>query len=301
MERKLGRGLAALLGEISINNDAINNKPLLIDINCIYPNDYNYRNNIKDINIQELADSISMHGVIQPIVIKKIEEDKYIIISGERRWKASKLIGLSKIPSIITNADDKECRVLALIDNYNRLDINPIDEANAIKYLIDNYKCSISDISIIICKRRNYINNLLGLLTLNNEIQQFIKDGLIDFNNAVQLIGLDNANEIAELIIREKLSASQTEQYLKRLKNPVNNNKENKGIYKSYTTGTPILPIVNEESEEIANRIEKAINIQTKLIITRGGGKLTILCKTYEELDKVINKLISNNDNKNKI
>ena len=136
MEKKLGRGLAALLGDIAIENNAINNNSVLIDINYIYPNDYNYRNNINDNNIQELADSISMHGVIQPIVIKKIEDNKYIIISGERRWKAAKLIGISKIPSIIINADDKECRVLALIDNYNRLNINPIDEANAIKYLI---------------------------------------------------------------------------------------------------------------------------------------------------------------------
>lgn len=297
MERKLGRGLAALLGDISISNNKSGANPLLIDIDCIYPNDYQYRNNSNDDNIQELADSISMHGIIQPIVIKEIENNKYTIISGIRRWKAAQLVGLNKIPSIIINADEKECRVLALIDNYNRLNINPIEEAKAIKYLIDNYKCSISDISIIICKKRNYINNVLGLLTLNEEIQTFIKDGLICFENAIQLIGLDNAFEVAELIVRENLSPSQTEQYLKRIKNPISSNKENnnRDIYKSSTLGTPILPVRDEESEEIANRIEKSINIPTKLVITRSGGKLTILCKTYEELDRIVNKLINNN------
>ncbi|MBR1944466.1 MAG: ParB/RepB/Spo0J family partition protein [Alphaproteobacteria bacterium] len=293
MAKKLGRGLAALLGDISISNDKSDSNPLLIEIDNIYPNNYNCRNNANDNNIQELADSISMHGIIQPIVIKETEENKYIIISGERRWKAAKLIGLTKIPSIIVNVDEKECRVLSLIDNYNRLNINPIDEANTIKYLIDNYKCSINDISIIICKKRHYINSVLGLLTLSEEIQQFIKDGLIEFNNAVQLVGLENAIELAELIIRENLSPSQTEQYLRRLKNPISNNKYDDST-KSNIVGTPILPIRNEESEEIANRIEKAINIPTKLVITRSGGKLTILCKTYEELDKIVNKLISN-------
>lgn len=296
MARKLGRGLAALLGDISISSDKSNGNPLLIDIDDIHPNDYKYRDN-NDYNIQELVDSISMHGVIQPIIIKKIEKSKYIIVSGERRWKAARLIGLNKIPSIIINVDDKECRILSLIDNYNRLSINPIDEANAIKYLIDNYKYSLNDISIIICKKKYYINSVLGLLTLSAEIQQFIKDGLIEFNNAIQLVGLDNALEIANLIIREKLSPSQTEQYLKRMKNPISNSKsdEDSDIYKSNIIGTPILPIKNEESEEIANRIENAINIPTKLVITRNGGKLTILCKTYEELDKVVNKLIINN------
>lgn len=298
MERKLGRGLAALLGDISISNNDGNSNQILIDINNIYPNDYKYRVNINDNSIQELADSISMHGVIQPIVIKETNENKYIIISGERRWKAAQLIGLNKIPAIIINADDKECRVLAIIDNYNRLSINPIDEANAVKYLIDNYKCSINDISILICKKKSYINNLLGLLTLNEEIQTFIKDGLINFENAIQLIGVDNALDIAQLIIKENLSPNQTEQYLRRLKNPISNNKEerNKDVYKNNIIGTPILPVKDEESEEIANRIEKSINIPTKLVITRNGGKLTILCKTYEELDRVVNKLISNND-----
>ena len=99
------------------------------------------------------------------------------------------------------------------------------------------------------------------------------------------------------MIIRENLSPIQTEQYLKRIKNPISNNKENnnRGIYKYSTLGTPILPVKDEESEEIANRIEKSINIPTKLVITRNGGKLTILCKTYEELDKVVNRLINNN------
>ena len=298
MERKLGRGLAALLGDISISNTKGSGSQILVDIDNVYPNDYNYRANVNDNNIQELADSISMHGIIQPIIVKESSDNKYIIISGERRWKAAQLVGLNKIPVIIINADDKECRVLAIIDNYNRLNINPIDEANAVKYLIDNYKCSISDISILIGKRKNYINNLLGLLTLNEEIQKFIKNGIICFENAIQLVGVDNAIDIATLIINEDLSPNQTEQYLRRLKNPISNSKEekNKDIYKSNIIGTPILPVKDEESEEIANRIEKSINIPTKLVITRNGGKLTILCKTYEELDRVVNKLISNND-----
>ncbi len=295
MAKKLGRGLAALFGDIIIDNDNTNNSPILIDIDYIYPNDYNYRDSITDDNIQELVDSISMHGIIQPIVIKKIEDNKYIIISGERRWRAAKLIGISKIQSIIINTDNKECRILALIDNYNRLNINPINEALAIQYLIDNYKCSINDISIMICKKKSYINNILGLLTLSNGIQQFIKDGLISYENAIQLIGLENAEEIANLIIKGKLSSSQTAMLLKKSSNPISNNKEEK-IYNSNIIGTPILPVKDEESEEIANRIEKAINIPTKLVITKSGGKLTILCKTYEELDKVVNKLINNND-----
>ena len=296
MEKKLGRGLAALFGDISISSDRGSNNQLLLDIEHIYPNEYNYRNNIKDNNIQELADSISMHGVIQPIVVKEVEENKYNIISGTRRWKAAQLIGLNKIPVIIISADDKECRVLALIDNYNRLKINPIEEAKAISYIIDKYKCSINDVSMIICKTKSYIQNILGLLTLSEEIQQFIKDALIDFDNAIQLVGLDNALEVANLIIREHLSPTQTEQLLKRLKNPISNSKEDRYNDKPNTIGTPILPVRDEESEEIANRIEKVLNIPTKLVITRSGGKLTILCKTYEELDKVVNKLISNNE-----
>ena len=293
MERRLGRGLAALFGKIEDSNEQLSNGELLIDIDMIHPNINQPRKNFDPNQLQELADSIALHGVLQPITIRPSNNNTYIIVSGERRWKAAQLAGLIKIPARIVHVDDNEAQALALIENTHRSSLNIIEEAKAIKALIEDCKCSQEDIGIMLCKSRSYISNILCILNLPENIQDMIRRNTLTLGHAKCLVNLKNASELASIIVSEGWNVRRTENYVRTLKR--NNNQEytNEQIENSIEE-TPITASKNEEADEIAMQIEKALNVSTKLVITKRGGKLILLCKTYEELDKVVKRLTSN-------
>ena len=212
IKKGLGRGLSSLIGETKVEKNT--NKLLLSEI---VPNKYQPRKNFDAANLEDLTNSIKERGVIQPIIVRKSNTDnsKYEIIAGERRWLAASKAGLHDIPVVLTEADDLKSLEFAIVENVQRHDLNPLEEAQGYKRLIDEFSYDQEKVSKFIGKSRSYITNALRLLTLPNEVLKFIEEKKISAGHAKVLVGLDNAYFIANKIIEKKLSVRQSENFVK--------------------------------------------------------------------------------------
>ena len=201
IKKGLGRGLSSLIGETKV--EAKTNKLLLSEI---VPNKYQPRKNFDESNLEDLTNSIKERGVIQPIIVRKSNTDnlKYEIIAGERRWLAASKAGLHDIPVVVTEADDLKSLEFAIVENVQRHDLNPLEEAQGYKRLIDEFSYDQEKVSKFIGKSRSYITNALRLLSLPNEVLKFIEEKKISAGHAKILVGLDNAEFIANKIIEKK-------------------------------------------------------------------------------------------------
>ena len=212
IKKGLGRGLSSLIGETKVENKT--NKLLLSDI---VPNRYQPRKDFDNQNLEDLSNSIKERGVIQPIIVRKseIEKSKYEIIAGERRWLAARKAGLHEIPVVLTEADDLKSLEFAIVENVQRHDLNPLEEAQGYKRLIDEFSYDQEKVSKFIGKSRSYITNSLRLLNLPVEVLKFIEDKKLSSGHAKILVGLDNALFVATKIIEKKLSVRQAENFVK--------------------------------------------------------------------------------------
>ena len=212
IKKGLGRGLSSLIGETKV--EAKTNKLSLSDI---VPNKFQPRKNFEEENLEDLTNSIKERGIIQPIIVRRStsENSKYEIIAGERRWLAARKAGLHDIPVVITEADDLKSLEFAIVENVQRHDLNPLEEAQGYKRLIDEFSYDQEKVSKFIGKSRSYITNSLRLLNLPNEILKFIEEKKLTSGHAKILVGLDNALFIANKIIEKKLSVRQSENFVK--------------------------------------------------------------------------------------
>ncbi|WP_281950550.1 ParB/RepB/Spo0J family partition protein [Nitrosophilus kaiyonis] len=233
-KKTLGRGLGAILGEVTqayeneINLDE--NRILDIDIDAIRVNPHQPRKTFDEKNLKELASSIKKNGLLQPIVVTE-DIDGFILIAGERRLRASKLAGLEKIKAIVIDIEPKKFREIALIENIQREDLNPIDLALSYKELIEDYNITHEELSNIVHKSRAHITNTLRLLHLSDYTKEAIKSGKISSGHAKVLVGLDKDKQkiLVDSIIGQKLSVRDVEKLVKKEKNQENRNKkENK-------------------------------------------------------------------------
>ncbi len=215
IKKGLGRGLSSLIGETKVETKT--NKLLLSEI---APNKYQPRKNFEEENLEDLTNSIKERGVIQPIIVRQSNSDssKYEIIAGERRWLAARKAGLHDIPVVVTEADDLKSLEFAIVENVQRHDLNPLEEAQGYKRLIDEFSYDQEKVSKFIGKSRSYITNSLRLLNLPSEILKFIEEKKITSGHAKILVGLDNALFIANKVIEKKLSVRQTESFVKLFK-----------------------------------------------------------------------------------
>ena len=215
IKKGLGRGLSSLIGETKVETKT--NKLLLSEI---VPNKYQPRKNFEEENLEDLTNSIKERGVIQPIIVRQSNSDssKYEIIAGERRWLAARKAGLHDIPVVVTEADDLKSLEFAIVENVQRHDLNPLEEAQGYKRLIDEFSYDQEKVSKFIGKSRSYITNSLRLLNLPSEILKFIEEKKITSGHAKILVGLDNALFIANKVIEKKLSVRQTESFVKLFK-----------------------------------------------------------------------------------
>ncbi|QCD53222.1 ParB/RepB/Spo0J family partition protein [Campylobacter sp. RM16192] len=220
----LGRGLGAILEDVELaytaeltggNRDIIKE----IDVDLIVENPYQPRKHFDETALKELSESIKRHGLIQPVIVIQ-KDDGYMLIAGERRFRATKMLGESKIKAIIADIESKNLRELALIENIQREDLNPIELANSYKELIDEYKITQEGLAGIIHKSRAQITNTMRLLSLSKETQELIKDGKITQGHAKVIVGLDSSDEkmAVNTIIGQKLSVRDTENLVKNLK-----------------------------------------------------------------------------------
>ena len=217
IKKGLGRGLSSLIGETKVET-----KTNKLSLSEIIPNRYQPRKNFDEENLEDLTNSIKERGVIQPIIVRKsnIDNSKYEIIAGERRWIAARKAGLHDIPVVITNADDLKSLEFAIVENVQRHDLNPLEEAQGYKRLIDEFSYDQEKVSKFIGKSRSYITNSLRLLSLPSEILRYITEKKITAGHAKILVGLENSLFLANKIIEKKLSVRQAENLVKILKNP---------------------------------------------------------------------------------
>ena len=226
IKKGLGRGLSSLIGETKIEN-----KTNKLSLSEIVPNKFQPRKIFDKENLDDLTNSIKERGVIQPIIVRKsVTEDlKYEIIAGERRWLAARRAGLHDIPVVVAEADDLKSLEFAIVENVQRHDLNPLEEAQGYKRLIDEFSYDQVKVSKFIGKSRSYITNVLRLLNLPPQVLKLIEEKKVTVGHAKILVGLENALFIANKIIEKNLSVRQTEQFVKIFKknpNKINLSKD---------------------------------------------------------------------------
>ena len=215
-KRGLGRGLSSLIGDT--NSSAVKNK---VSISSIVRNKYQPRKNFDKEKMDELTNSIRERGIIQPIIVRKSSDnsDKFEIIVGERRWQAAQSAGLHEVPVVEIEADNLKSLEFAIVENVQRSDLNPIEEAQGYRRLIDDFEYDQDKVSKFIGKSRTHVTNCLRLLSLPKEVISLVEENKISQGHAKVLVGLDNAHFLARKIIDKKLSVRQAENLIRTLKN----------------------------------------------------------------------------------
>ncbi|KJV69400.1 ParB/RepB/Spo0J family partition protein [Candidatus Neoehrlichia procyonis] len=223
MVKRLGKGIYELIGEINstIDLNKNNTDQVTIPINLLHSSTLQPRKIFNQDTLKELAESIIKNGIIQPIIVRKDPNKKgYEIIAGERRWRAGIIAKLTTIPVIIKDINDQQCLEISIIENIQRQDLTPIEEAEAYKNLIDRFSYKHEDLALIMGKSRSYITNMIRILSLPTSIKSMINNKLLSFGHARSLINIANAEEIAKKIISLNLNVRQTENMIKNLQIP---------------------------------------------------------------------------------
>ena len=277
-KKGLGRGLSALFGDQSPNEKSIEKKELnKISISDLSRNPYQPRQSFNEAKLEELSSSIKKNGIIQPIAVrlKKSEPGKYEIVAGERRWLAAQRAGLHEIPVNILELSDGESLEVAIVENIQRDDLNPIDEARGYKKLSEEFKYDHESISKLMSKSRSHISNTLRLLTLPEDVVSMLEEGTLTSGQARPLIGLLNASDIAEEIVTKNYSARKVEYLAKVKKNLKSNNK----YYD---------PNILKAQE----RIEKTLGLKVNIVNKKNNsGKIIVEYKDLEQFDLINNLL----------
>jgi len=289
-KRGLGRGLDALLGNVSapdMNSDGRgkaaqkqlneDKQPLQnLPIEFLQRGKYQPRKDMNPEKLQELADSIKAQGVIQPIVVRKIAEDKFEIVAGERRWRASQLAGLQQVPVVIKDIDDRTAMAIALIENIQREDLNPLEEAEALRRLLDEFEMTHQQVADAVGKSRVTVTNLLRLLDLHPEVKKLLISRQIEMGHARALLALDGLKQLAAAnkVVKEGLTVRATERLVK---------DSQVEIIK------PKVKFVDKDTlrlqEQLATKLGAKVLIEHK---ENGTGKVVIAYSSLDELDGLI-------------
>ena len=270
IKKGLGRGLSSLIGETKVENKTNN-----LSLSEIVPNKYQPRKNFDKENLNDLVNSIKERGVIQPIIVRKSNTDnsKYEIIAGERRWLAAQKAGLHDIPVVVIDADDLKSLEFAIVENVQRHDLNPLEEAQGYKRLIDEFAYDQDKVSKFIGKSRSYISNSLRLLNLPKEVLDFVEQKKITAGHAKILVGLDNAAFLANKFIEKKLSVRQAENLVKIFRKTKRNS--------SSKVDSNIRDLENSISEKIGLSVSIKNNKSNK-------GTISFYYKELDQLNKII-------------
>jgi len=280
----LGRGLSALLENADTDVTSRELRPLgsisQIPLNEVEANPFQPRTDFKQEELEELASSIKVHGVIQPITVRKMGYDKYQLISGERRTRAAILAGLTKIPAYVRIANDQDMLEMALIENIQRSDLNAIEVAMSYKRLQDECNLKLEELGDRVGKDRTTVNNYLRLLKLPDEIQVGIREGKISMGHARAMISMDDMAEQIELfhhILEDNLSVRMVETLVKEKKNG------SKAVFA--ITGTDWDPEIDKIRETFADKLKAAVHLKHG---GKGKGKVIISYKSMQDLERIL-------------
>lgn len=296
----LGRGLDALLGastsakltnqetttvqaaidEVQSPNPNSDEQLKYVPVDLIQRGKYQPRRDINPEALEELSASIKVQGVMQPIVIRPISEDKYEIIAGERRWRATQLAGLDTIPAVVRHVPDEAAIAMALIENIQREDLNPLEEAIALKRLQDEFELTHQQVAEAVGKSRTTVTNLLRLIALDNEVKKLLEHGDIEMGHARSMLSLeaDKQREVANEVVAKALSVRQTEALVRRV-------LESKKNVEPKEVKTPDL---QKLEEGLSEKIGVPVMVQHS---AKGKGKLILKYNNLDELDGILNHL----------
>jgi len=275
-KKGLGRGLSSLIGDSEVKENKTT-----ISISSIIRNKYQPRKNFEKESLEELTSSIKERGIIQPIIVRKSDDiiDKFEIVAGERRWQAAQKAGLHKVPAIVIEADNLKSLEFAIVENVQRKDLNPIEEAEGYKRLIDEFNYDQEKVAKFIGKSRAHISNCLRLLSLPQKIIEYIISEKLSQGHAKILVGLENAELLAEKIISKKLSVRQAEALVRFTKGINSSVKKNKD--------SNILDIEKQLMEKVGMRVY----VNNK---KNNSGTLTFQYKGLDQMERLI-QVIKNN------
>ena len=275
IKKGLGRGLSSLIGETKIESQ--NNQ---LSISEMIPNKYQPRKIFDENSLNDLTKSIEQRGILQPIIVRKSNDDKskFEIIAGERRWLAAQRAGLHNVPVVVTEADDLKSLEFAIVENVQRHDLNPLEEAQGYKRLIDEFSYDQEKVSKFIGKSRSHITNSLRLLILPEEVIKLIETQKLTAGHAKILVGLKNAGFVANKIVEKKLSVRQAENFVKIFKN-----KKQKSNNKDAN--------IKDLEISVSNKIGLNVEIKNK---KNNKGKITFEYKDLDQLNKIIEIIKTN-------
>jgi len=276
IKKGLGRGLSSLIGETKVETPK-NQLP----ISDLIPNKYQPRKIFDESNLEDLTNSIKERGIIQPIIVRKSDDNKtkYEIIAGERRWLAAQRAGLHEVPVVITIADDLKSLEFAIVENVQRNDLNPLEEAQGYKRLIDEFSYDQEKVSKFVGKSRSHIANSLRLLTLPEDVIRLIETQKMTAGHAKILVGLENANFLANKIIEKKFSVREAEKFVKIFKS----NKKQKLKFKDAN--------ISHLENILTSKIGLNVLIKNN---KRNKGSITFYYKEIDQLNKIIDIIKKN-------
>ena len=281
--KSLGTDLSALLGVANDDAQFDTEELINIPIKFLTPGRYQPRRKLDPSKIDELAKSIEQHGVMQPLVLRKIDEDLFEIVAGERRWRACQQIGLEKVPALLKDLTDEQTLAMSLIENIQREDLNVVEEGRALIRLQEEFNLTQQQVAQVVSKPRSTVTNLIRLLALEGEVLSYLEDGEIELGHAKCLLGLTGLKQVAacKKIIETNLTVRQTELLVKTFKGDFSKIQPSRN---KNSIDADILNLQNELSEKIGS----PVIIQHK---GNGSGKLVIQYFNNDQLQGIIDKL----------
>jgi len=285
---RLGRGLAALIGDVGDESSVERPRAQRrLPTSALRPNARNPRRSFAAADLEELAASLRERGIIQPIVVRPLRgvPDGYEIVAGERRWRAAQRAGLHEVPVVVIEATDAEALQLAIIENVQRADLNPLEEAEGYRALMEEFHNSQEEIAKIVGKSRSYIANTLRLLKLPDAVKGYIQDGRLTAGHARMLIGEPNAEQLAQDIVARDLNVREVEAMARE-------RAQKSG--KKQTSGRRVHGAAAKDADTLAaeKRLTDALGLTVSIDQRRGGGgTLSIRYRDFDQLDDVIQRL----------
>jgi ParB family chromosome partitioning protein len=289
---RLGRGLASLMGEVAEESPSadVTRKPRRAPIENLHANPRNPRRAFKEIELTELTLSIKESGIIQPIVVRAAKAqtpgqgETFEIIAGERRWRAAQRAGLHDVPIAVVEATDAQALEFAIIENVQRADLNPIEEAAGYLALMEEFKHSQDDVAQIVGKSRSHVANLLRLLKLSEPVRTLVQSGQLSAGHARQLVGQPNALELAQDIIKRGLNVRQVESEMR--KDGAAQARDVRNEAKGHASGAK-----DADTKALEKKLSDALGLDVSVDHRGQGGTLHIKYKDLDQLDNVIRKL----------
>ena len=286
--KNLGRGLSALFGDLGIDGEGNESlQPHLISIEQIKAGRMQPRQSFDPEKMSDLIASVRSKGVLQPILLRSISDGNYEIIAGERRWRAAKEAGLTTIPALVVACSDEEALQMGLVENLQRHDLSPLEEAESLKKLIEAYGKTQEQVAYALGKSRSYVANILRLNQLPDSVKNLLHDGTLSAGHARALINTENVEQLAHEIVSQKLSVRDTENLVKKSRSGQNKGAESSsknGFMGGWQSEDPLLA----DAQLIAAKIGQALGVQAKLVIKNNTGILSLHFHNLEQLDDLV-------------